>query len=347
MAKARLLFAPFDMDISSAVHSSVMKGKERKYLKDLKEGDEVDQSVSVKQKRPPRPYAGGRFFELRVSDRSAEMNLKFWGSGDKGSLDQVYASFCAGDVVKVRGNVGRYWDALEISVSPDKGGRLEKLAMSEVVREDFVARSEREPEQLMAALNLHIRGLKDEGLRALLTVFFSDEEFVERFRNSPGSMWMHCNWIGGLAEHTLKVVEICEFLTKEYPKLDHDLLIAGALLHDVGKVSEYVVTTNIDVTPDGMLRGHIAIGAEMISRACDKVPAMSENLRLKVVHMVLSSHGELEFGSPKKPQFPEAYALNFADDLDAKLEQFIKIKEEARTEDPWIFDKRFGQVYLR
>jgi 3'-5' exoribonuclease len=324
-----------------------MQEKSRKYLRDLAEGEELEMPASVKQKRPPRPYCGGQFFELRISDRSGEMTLKYWGQEGKGSVEDVYSSFAAGDVVSVRGCVVRYRDQLEVNVSPDKGGSLSKVPMEQVKREDFVASSAVEPERLMSALNAHVRGVKSEGLKSLLSVFFSDEEFVRRFASAPGSMWMHCNWVGGLAEHTLKVVETCEFLAKQYPKLDHDLLITGALLHDIGKIDEYSVTTNIDVTDDGMLRGHIAIGEEMVSRACDRVPGIDSSLRLKVLHMILSSHGELEYGSPKRPQFPEAFAVNYADDLDAKLEQFIKVKEDARTEDPWIYNRKFGQVYLR
>ncbi|MDD1770047.1 MAG: HD domain-containing protein [Methanomassiliicoccales archaeon] len=340
-------FGAPDSAILSGADFHPMQEKARKYLRDLAEGEEFEMPASVKQKRPPRPYCGGQSFELRVSDRSGEMTLKYWGQEGKGSVDEIYSSFKIGDVVSVKGCLVRYRDQMEISVSQDKGGSITKMPMEQVTREDFVMCSAIEPERLMSALNSHVRGVKQKDLKALLSVFFSDEKFVARFSCAPGSMWMHCNWIGGLAEHTLKVVETCEFLAKQYPKLDHDLLITGALLHDVGKVEEYAVTTNIDVTEDGMLRGHIAIGAEMVSRACDEVPGMDRNLRLKVLHMVLSSHGELEYGSPKRPQFPEAFAVNYADDLDAKLEQFIKVKEEARTEDPWIYNKRFGQVFLR
>ncbi len=333
--------------MSPSANASGMPGASRRFIRDLKEGEEFELLVSVKQKRPPRQYTGGYFFELRVSDRSGETNLKFWGQGTKEQIDKVYTSFCPGDVLRVKGCVSRFKDAVELSVSADRGGSLEKLPMSEVVIEDFVAKSAVDLEELMSRLNQHVKGVRDKHLRAVLAVFFSDEDFVARFKSSPASMWYHSNWIGGLVEHTLKVVEMCEYLAKQYPKLDHDLLVSGALLHDVGKVEEYVVSTNIDVSADGMLRGHIVIGAEMVAKACDKVLGMEENLKLKLVHMVLASHGEPEFGSPKKPQFPEALALNYADDVDAKLEQFMRIRDEANTEDPWIYTKRFGPVYLR
>ncbi|HTY47619.1 MAG TPA: HD domain-containing protein [Methanomassiliicoccales archaeon] len=345
MARARISF-PIDTPMSPTANASSMPGA-RRFIRELKEGEEFELLVSVKQKRPPRQYTGGYFFELRVSDRSGEKNLKFWGQGPKEQIDHLYTSFCPGDVLRVKGCVSKFKDVLELSVSGDRGGTLEKVPTSEIVIEEFVARSKLDPEELMSKLNQHVKAVHDKHIRAVLSAFFSDEDFVNKFKASPASMWYHSNWIGGLTEHTLKVVEMCEFLAKEYPRLDHDLLIAGALLHDVGKVREYVVSTNIDVTADGMLRGHIVIGAEMVARACEKVPEMEEGLKLKLVHMVLASHGEAEFGSPKKPQFPEALALNYADDIDAKLEQFMRIKEEANTEDPWICTKRFGPVYLR
>jgi 3'-5' exoribonuclease len=307
------------------------------FIRDLKEGDEVDSLFSVKFKKPPKAYSKGFMFEMRLADRTGEMTSKYWGPKDENSVRQLYKSFESDDVVRVRGTVATY---------RDKKGHIEKMSEGSFDITDFVARASRDVEQMMSQLNGHVRKVQNRPLQALLAHFFSDEEFVARFKAAPASMWLHCNWVGGLVEHTLNVVQICEFLSKQYPKLDHDLLLTGALLHDVGKLEEYEVSTNIDVSEDGMLRGHIIIGAEMVSKACDEVQGMPKNLKLKVVHLVLASHGQPEFGSPKKPQFPEAVAVHFADEADAKLEQFIAAKEGAETEDPWVYNKRLGHIYL-
>jgi 3'-5' exoribonuclease len=211
---------------------------------------------------------------------------------------------------------------------------------------DFVDVSDNDLSAMRHEIIQSISSVQNDHLHQLLERIFVDE-FTDQFMKAPASMWLHCNWVGGLAEHTLNVMHICEFLSISYPELDRDLLVTGALLHDVGKVLEYDVTTSIDVSEEGMLRGHIVIGAEIVSRVCDLIEGMPDSLRLKIIHMVLSSHGELEFGSPKKPQFPEAVALNFADNIDSKLEQYIAAKGRANTEDPWIYDKKLGHIYLK
>ena len=337
-----------DNHIKSSANLSFMPALQKKetFIRDIKSGDPVCSLFSVKEKRPPHKYAKGFVFELLLSDRSGEMILKYWGSNDQAAVTKVYESFKANDVVQVKGCASTFRDRVELAVNED-GGAIAAVPRALIDIGDFVERPKVDPEKLMTAINKLVKSVQDPQLRSVLGHFFQDEGFVLRFREAPGSMMLHCNWIGGLAEHTLKVAQICDYIASQYPDLDRDLLIAGALLHDIGKVEEYSVGTNIDITEDGMLRGHIVIGAEMVARACEDLDGIPERLRLKLVHMVLSSHGELEFGSPKRPQFPEAFVVNHADDLDAKLEQFIKVKKEARTEDPWVYDKRFGNVFLR
>jgi 3'-5' exoribonuclease len=349
MFRSGLALYSCDTAISKAhdVHLMTPDAKSKsQFIKDLKEGEEVDSLFSVKFKKPPRPYAKGLMFEARLADRTGEISAKFWGGKHEAEVRKAYDGFNADDVVQVKGMASSYRDVLEISVRPDANGSVAKVPLGGYDLGDFVEQSEHDLDQLMAGLNAHIRKVQNPHLKQLLAIFFGDEPFVARFKTAPASMQLHCNWIGGLAEHTLNVVELSEFLAKKYPKLDHDLLITGAILHDIGKLEEYEVSTNIDVSADGMLRGHVVIGAEMVSRACDSLPDMPKNLRLKVIHLVLASHGEPEFGAVKKPQFPEAVALHFADDIDAKLEQYITAKEEARTEDPWIYDRRLGHIFL-
>jgi len=318
----------------------------RQFVKDLKEGEEVDSTFSVKFKKPIRKYARGFMFELRLSDRSGEITAKYWGQNDEGAVRKVYESIGPDDVVLVNGLASSYRDVPEIAISPENKGRIVKVELCSVDLTDFVDVSDIDLGAMRQEIVQTICTVQNSHLRLLLERIFADE-FLDQFVKAPASMWLHCNWVGGLAEHTLNVTRICEFLSISYPRLDRDLLVAGALMHDIGKVLEYDVKTSIDVSEEGMLRGHITIGAEMVSRACDQIDGMPDSLRLKVIHMVLSSHGELEMGSPKKPQFPEAVALHFADDIDAKLEQYITAKDKAQTEDPWVYDKRLGHIYLR
>ncbi len=316
------------------------------FVKDLKEGEEVETTFSVKFKKPIRRYARGFMFELRLSDRSGEITAKYWGQKEEDAVRKVYASFDANDVVHVKGLASSYRDVPEIAISPENKGRIMRVELSCIDLTDFVDVSDTDLGVMRQEITQAISSVQNAHLHHLLELVFVDE-FMDQFVKAPASMWLHCNWVGGLAEHTLNVMRTCEFLSKSYPELDRDLLVTGALMHDIGKVLEYDVKTSIDVSEEGMLRGHIIIGAEMVSRACDLIEGMPDSLRLKIIHMVLSSHGELEFGSPKKPQFPEAVALNFADNIDAKLEQYIVAKDNAQTEDPWIYHKKLGHIYLR
>jgi 3'-5' exoribonuclease len=337
-----------DKDISFANDNMPMAevAPKRQFVKDLKEGEEVETTFSVKFKKPIRKYARGFMFELRLSDRSGEITAKYWGQNAEDEVRSVFASFDANDVVMVTGLASSYRDVPEISISPENKGRIKRVELTCIDLTDFVDVSDIDLREMRQDIGKAISSVQNVHLRQLLDRIFTDE-FMDQFVKAPASMWLHCNWVGGLAEHTLNVMRTCEYLSTSYPELDRDLLVAGALMHDIGKVLEYDVKTSIDVSEEGMLRGHIIIGAEMVSRACDQIEGMPDPLRLKIIHMILSSHGELEFGSPKKPQFPEAVALHFADDIDAKLEQYIAAKDKAQTEDPWIYDKKLGHVYLR
>jgi 3'-5' exoribonuclease len=318
----------------------------RQFVRNVTLGDDVDDVFSVKYKKPPRKYANGFMFEVRVADRTGDITVKFWGPADEASVRRIYDAFRDGDVVRIKGQATTYRDVMEISVNAESGGLVRPVQSSEYSYGDFVGSSEKDPNQMMTQLNSHIEKIENPHLQRLLSSFFSDEGFVDKFKRAPASISIHANWIGGLLEHTLNVTDICDFLTKTYPKLDKDLLLAGAILHDIGKVIEYSVTTNIDESTDGMLRGHIVAGAEMITGACENIPDFPENLKLKMAHMILSHHGKPEQGSPKKPQFPEAAVVNLADDMDAQIEQYIRVKGEAQTDDQWAYSKRLGLIYL-
>ena len=321
--------------------------EKRKFVRDLVNGETVDEIFSVKFKKPLRPYARGMMFEARVTDRTGDITVKYWGSPDEAIVDQVYSSFKAGDVIHVRGSASLYNDVLEIGVSPEKGGAVEPLPFGEYNVTDFLPQSAEDLDHLMSRLNSYIRKVRDPHLRSLLANFFSDEAFVYRFRASPASIQLHSNWMGGLLEHTLAVVETCDCYARIHPELDWDLTITGAILHDIGKVEEYEITSNINISAEGLLRGHIVIGEQMVNAMIEEMEDFPTNLRLKVLHIILGSHGRREHGSPTEPQFPEALAVHLADLSDAKLEQYIFAKANASTDDPWYYDRRLGHIYLR
>ena len=319
----------------------------KQYVKDLKQGDKVESVFAVKFKKPPKRYAHGQMFELRVSDKSDEITAKYWGDDDLESIQALYDSFSKGDVVQLTGSVNEYRGTLEIAISKGDGDTLDKRAEGEYEVGDFVARTPKDIVEMAERLKKMIGSVSDHHLKGLLRSFLGEEEFLEEFSFAPASMHYHQNYIGGLLEHTLNVAELCETSARLFPKLDRDLMVTGALLHDIGKTREFEVTTSIDVTEEGMLRGHLIIGEDMVSVMLDANPDFPDVLRNKILHIMLSHHGQLEYGSPKEPQFPEAMAVYYADETDAKIDLLVRMRDEAKTDDPWTWTKRTGHVYLK
>lgn len=321
-----------------------MIGKNQ-FIKDTKKGDVIDDVFAVKYKKPPKPYVSGLCFEFRVSDKTGEMTAKYWGDGNEAGIKEVYERFQTGDVIHITGRVGEFRDKLEMAL--DTASTVRMCAPTEYNIEDFVAKTDKNVEQMMGELMSIVNSIENSHLSALLNSFFQDANFVGKFKNCPGSMHRHQNYIGGLLEHTLNVAKLCNAIYAVHPSLDGDLLLTGAILHDIGKIEEYAVTTSIDISEEGMLRGHLIIGEQMVLDKIQGLDEFPETLRMKMAHIILSHHGLNEYGSPKKPQFPEALAIYYADECDAKVDYCIRLKKEAETEDPWIYTKDFKHIYLR
>ena len=326
----------------------------RKNIKDLKEGDLVNEQYSVKFKKPPNTYKNkaGKWFEARVADATGEISVKYWGRASE-DVDAIYESFNKGDVVRIRGNVTSYNNQLSINVDSVSGGIIEKENIYNI--RDFIqtvddvewlGEGHEEIEREFRAL---VESVRDSNLKALLSAFFDDEEFWREFRSAPASMKRHSAFVHGLMQHTLNVAKICDTVANRYPALDRDLAITGALLHDIGKLKEFTMGTNIDMSVDGELLGHVFIGAEMVDEKCRSIDGFPDLLRKKLVHIVLTHHGPLEngWGSAKDPALPEAAAVFLADHTDSQVFQYLKLKHEANTEDDWLYVRNFGHVFLK
>jgi 3'-5' exoribonuclease len=314
------------------------------FVEELKDGFPVDSVFSVKYKRAVVPYANGYRFAFGAADRTGEVEVSYWGGDNYEFVQKVHDSFREGAVVRVKGFVGTYKERKKIDVNEGKGS-VEPV--TEFALADFIAKSEKDTEGLYKALLSLVGEVKHPGLRALLDAFFLDKAFAEEFKQCPGAMYIHHAWLGGLLEHSLAVALIAREAAKNYDHdVDLDLLTAGALLHDVGKTRELSVSTNIKVGEEGMLRGHTVIGEEMVREKARKA-GLDERLLLKMSHMILAHHGEHEHGAPKRPMFVEAVLVYFADEMDAKASQFSRIRKETNTEDFRVYDRHWGEVYLR
>lgn len=314
--------------------------KKVKYVKDMREGDIVKDIFVVKFKKPIREFSGGYSFSLRIGDKTREIMLKYWHKGDKEEIEDIYNKISKDDIIYVEGYVKRYKENLEIEANS-----IKVLDPSEYLIEDFVGITPRDINKMFEQLLGIIESIKNKQLKDLLHALFSNKEFVESFKKTPAALYKHQNYIGGLLEHTLNVVNIVEKLCNIH-NLDRDLAIAGALLHDIGKVDEFEVTNNIRVSNKGHLVGHITLGVNHLSKLMETIN-IHEGMKLKLMHIVLSHHGSLENASPKPPMFPEALAVYLSDLADSQLANMIRAKATAETEDEFIYTKDFGNVFLR
>ena len=316
-------------------------------INELKAGGTVDDLFAVRFKKPVSAYRNGFTFQMWVSDAGGDMALKYWGEKDEKLVRSLFDTIAKGLVVHVKGKVTEYNNALEMHVNPSSGDFVTVLKEGEFEVVDFVANTTEDVEMMRSQLFTLMRNVKDIHLKQLLESFFGDERFVKEFCFCPAAITHHSNCIGGLLEHTLRVAKTCEHYAQQYPDLDRDLLLTGAILHDVGKLREYTVSSIIGATNEGRLIGHLVIGAGMVNDACRSLAGFPPDLNLKVQHLVLSSHGTKEYGSPKEPLFPEAEALAMADLSTTRIEDFILVKKTANTEDDWVQDRNLGSVYLR
>jgi len=303
-------------------------------------GSTVDEVFSVRRKETPRKTSNGKwFFSFLATDATGEIKVNYWGGLDEAQVRAVFDSVKEGGAVRVRATSNLFKEDVVLQVNPP-GGELRPAMPDEIVQADLLPCTRYDPGKMMDEVMENIASIKDDGIRAVLDKLFSSPRLAEEFRTSPAAVSYHCAWTGGLLEHTLNVVRICDNMAKLYPRLDRDLLIAGAILHDIGKVRCYAVTTTITESADGMLMGHIPIGAMMVGGACDAL-GTDPVLKSKLLHMVLASHGEMEKGSPVRPCLPEAMALSFADQTDAMVERYINARD-SEGDEMYAFDKKLG-----
>jgi len=263
-------------------------------------------AATVKQVRSGRD--GGRYFALTLSDRTGQLDARMWEIADAGDFEP-------GDVVKVRGQVCRYNEKLQIKLD-----KIRRAEPGEYELADFVPQTERDIPEMWAELEGWVASFRDPDLKTLLEAFLRDGEIAAALRQAPAAKGMHHAWIGGLLEHVLSLMGLSELAAQHYPHVNRDLLLTGVILHDIGKLRELAWGTNFAYTVEGQLLGHITIGIGMIESKIAGIPGFPNEKRLLVEHLVLSHHGKYEFGSPKLPMTPEAILLHYLDDLDAKMQ---------------------------
>ena len=297
-----------------------------KYIQDLKEGDSVNDIYLVKKKASMTAKNGRPYDNVILQDKTGSIDAKIWDPGSVGIED-----FSELDYVDIIGEVTVYQKKLQLNIK-----RARKARDGEYNPEDYVPVSGKNLKAMYSELIQLANTVKDPNLRQLIIKFFvDDKDFIRKFQTSSAAKTVHHAFLGGLLEHTLGVMKMCNYMADAYPFLKRDLLLTAALFHDVGKTRELSGFPQNDYTDEGQLIGHIIIGVEMIDEKIKEIPGFPPVLAGELRHCILAHHGELEYGSPKKPAIAEAAALNFADNADAKLEIF-KEMFDMKTEAAWL-----------
>lgn len=261
------------------------------------------QAKDVRQKKTGEPYLA-----LTLIDRTGDIDAKMWDN-----VADILDTFERDDFIRVKGETQLYQNKLQLTVH-----RIARVDESEVDLADFLPASKRDPEEMFTELQALIASNGNPHLRALLENVFADAEVAEAFKRAPAAKAIHHNWLGGLIEHVLSLASLARDAGRHYPFIDQDLLLAGVVLHDIGKIRELSFARSFNYTTEGSLIGHIQIALRLLA---DKYPPdFPEKLRNLIEHLILSHHGQLEFGSPKLPLFPEAMLLHHLDNMDSKME---------------------------
>ena len=281
------------------------------YVEDV--GKFENQSVvaffAVRSKQLRSRKDGGQYMAVTLGDRTGQIESRMWEN-----FADAAPGFETGDVVKVRGEVCRYNDRLQLNLE-----KLRRANADEFELADYVPQTSKNVDQLWSTLVRCVDSFTDQWLQALVRSFLDDPLIATAFREAPAAKSLHHAWLGGLLEHVVSLIGICDLAAHHYPEINRDLLLTGAILHDIGKLEELRWGTTFDYTLQGQLVGHITIGIVMIEKKLATLPGFPPQLRMLVEHMVLSHHGKLEFGSPKLPMIPEAVLFHYLDDLDAKM----------------------------
>ena len=308
-----------------------------KYIKDYKDGDRVFDIYFCKFKSSAVTKNGKNYDNVILQDKTGTLDAKIWDPNNAGIAD-----FDAMDYIEVYGDVTSFNGALQVNVK-----RVRKCAEGEYDEREYMPVSTKNIDEMFAALLKFIDSVENTYLNALLKKFFvEDNAFAERFKRASAAKSVHHGFIGGLLEHTLGVVKLCDYYCTAYPILKRDLLLTAAICHDIGKIREISAFPMNDYTDEGQFLGHIVIGSEMIGEKVKEIADFPPMLEMELKHCILSHHGEYEFGSPKKPAIIEAVALNYADNTDAKLETFKEILESTQ-ETGWMGFNRLFESNLR
>lgn len=307
------------------------------FVSEIRENQPVDAVFMCSAKNQGVTKSGSGYLILKLLDRSGEIEGRVWDRAN-----DLARGFEKSDYVRVRGQANLYQGKLQIRVHD-----VVRVNETEVAAEDFLPKSPYDPEMMAAELMTVLRGMKNPHLLALVEAFFSDRDFMDLFKRAPAGKSIHHAYLGGLLEHTLSLLKLILKVVENYRGIDVDLLLVGGFLHDMGKIYEFSYDRAVEYTDGGQLLGHLVMEIEKVDEKIRSLPDFPPELALLVKHMLVSHHGQYEFGSPKLPQTVEAMILHYLDDLDGKIQSIQNLMEKEPNSRWTSFHRAYGRSFFR
>ncbi|MBW1804278.1 MAG: HD domain-containing protein [Deltaproteobacteria bacterium] len=309
--------------------------RSHQWIKDLENDAKIHGFYLAKAKRQGLTKKGAPFLSITLGDRTGEIEAKVWDNAEA-----LSTHFKESDIVEIEGMTRSYNNQIQIIVS--------KIASTETSVDPtlFLEESPKDIGEMMGLLRGVLKKIGNVHLRTVVDCFLADKQFISLFKKAPAAKNFHHGYLGGLLEHTLSVCQMAREVAGHYPDLDQDLMITGAFLHDIGKIREFKFDRMIDYSDEGRLLGHLILGVSMLDDKLGSIKDFPDDLALRLKHLILSHHGQNEFGSPKRPKFLEAFALHLIDDLDAKIAGLRRFMEKDRHEGTWTDYHRLFDRYL-
>jgi 3'-5' exoribonuclease len=281
---------------------------------------------------------GELYLSTVLADRSGQLQGNMWDN-----VADALDAFEQDDFVKVKGVVHKYNGRWQLTMH-----KVRRLDDQEIEYSDYIAKTTKNIDQLWRTLAEFVESVKNPWLKSLVKEFMADEAIATAYKNAPAAKTLHHAFVGGLLDHVVSLFKLCDLAIRNYPQVDRDLLLTGAFLHDIGKVHELAYQRSIAYTTKGQLLGHMIIELEMLHQKIARLPGFPDELKILIEHMIISHHGQYEFGSPKLPMFPEALMLHYLDDLDSKMESMrAQFEREAELDNPWTsYNPSLGRPLL-
>jgi 3'-5' exoribonuclease len=310
------------------------------YIRDAaqQENKTVTTSFVVSNKQIKSKKSGEPYLDLTLMDRTGTIQAKMWDN-----VEECLYTFEQDDVVKIKGLVNKYNHRWQLTIH-----KIRKMDEADVEFSDYLPKTPKDIDELWRTLGEFVATIQEPHLRRLLELFMADPEVARAYRNAPAAKTMHHAFIGGLLDHVVSLFRSCDLVSQNYAFINRDLLLTGAFLHDIGKVHELSYSRSFGYTTEGQLLGHLIIDLEMLHAKLAQVPGFPPQLKILVEHLIISHHGQYEFGSPKLPMFPEALMLHYLDDLDSKMEAMrTQFERDAELDSPWTaYNPSLGRPLL-